>query len=124
MNFSEPNSFKHVFKVVITAKQLANDYQRLRLYLNQIGYNNSLLVGPEVNHIGDNVGESYMAEFLENDENSINYCTWHQYYLNGREARVEDFINPVTFDFLTSELKSVKNTIDSVGQNLSMWLCM
>ncbi|XP_054001541.1 heparanase-like [Hylaeus anthracinus] len=121
---NEPNSFRHVFNRVVNAAQLANDYYQLRQLLNKLGYNESILVGPEVNHIGDtnHQGECYAETFLKNDKDSVNYVTWHQYYLNGREARVADFINVSTFNYLPMQIKSMKEAIKLSGKNILMWL--
>jgi len=50
----------------------------LRSLLNTSGYNkDSILVGPEVNHIGDSKnqrqGEDYAKDFLNMDEDCIDY---------------------------------------------------
>lgn len=121
---NEPNSFNHVFNINITAIQLAYDYHQLRQLLNEIGYSESLLVGPEVNHVGDinRIGEHYAKTFLENDKNSINYVTWHQYYLNGKEAQLIDFINISIFNYLPKQIKSMQEAIQSSGKIIPMWL--
>ncbi|XP_015439396.1 PREDICTED: heparanase-like [Dufourea novaeangliae] len=121
---NEPNSFHHVFSRNVSATQLANDYYQLKLLLNQIGYNWSILVGPEVNHVGDanHKGEHYAETFLKNDKDSVNYLTWHQYYLNGREAQVTDFINVSTFNYLPMQIRSMNEAIKSSGKNIPMWL--
>ncbi|KAK0097774.1 hypothetical protein PV326_013813 [Microctonus aethiopoides] len=121
---NEPNSFRHVFNRTVSAKQLADDYNHLRMLLNNLGYMSSILVGPEVNHIGDEnrMGELYAVEFLKNDKNSISYVTWHQYYLNGREATTKDFVNPEVFNRLPTQIDRVKNAIKEAGQNITMWM--
>ncbi|XP_043517824.1 heparanase-like [Frieseomelitta varia] len=121
---NEPNSFHHVFNRNVSAIQLAHDYHQLRQLLNEVGYNESLLVGPEVNHVGDidHKGEYYAKTFLENDKNSVNYVTWHQYYLNGREAQLTDFINISTFNYLPKQIKSMQEAIKSSGELIPMWL--
>ncbi|XP_043601188.1 heparanase-like [Bombus pyrosoma] len=121
---NEPNSFHHVFNRNVSATQLAHDYCHLRELLNEIGYNESLLVGPEVNHVEDTVhmGEQYAKTFLENDKNSVNYVTWHQYYLNGREAQLTDFINISIFNYLPKQIKSMQKAIISSGELIPMWL--
>lgn len=123
---SEPNSFYHVFNRRVNATQLASDYYQLRALLNQKGYNDSILVGPEVNHIGDKdrTGENYAETFLKNDKDSVNYVTWHQYYLNGREAQISDFINVSTFNYLPMQIESVNQAIKSSEKDIFMWLCM
>lgn len=115
-----------MFNRPVSAKQLAEDYIHLRRLLNQLGYETSFLVGPEVNHIGDNdkAGEKYATEFLENNENSVDFLTWHQYYLNGREAKVADFINPNVFNRLPIQINNVQDVINQTNKNLKMWMCM
>ncbi|KAI4503009.1 hypothetical protein M0802_002053 [Mischocyttarus mexicanus] len=120
---NEPNSFYHVFNRTITAEQLAIDYIQLRNLLNQKGYQESLLVGPEVNHIKkSDKGQSYVTIFMKNDKDSINYVTWHQYYLNGRDAEVKDFINPSTFQYLPTQIEIMLNAIKESRKSISMWL--
>lgn len=106
--------------------QLGKDYYQLRQLLNELGYNESLLVGPEANHVGETKrqGEQYIETFLENDNDSVDYVTWHQYYLNGRIARVSDFVNVSTFEYLQMQIKSMQEMIKQSGKNTSTWLCM
>lgn len=119
----EPNSFAHVFNRTVTATQLASDYVVLRKLLDSNGYESSNLIGPEVNHIGDHTGEKYAEEFLKNNIDSVTYVSWHQYYLNGREAKVSDFINPLVFNYLPSQIESVANVIKNSGKDVYMWIC-
>jgi len=111
--------------VTIPATELAKDYDHLRQLLNEAGYIDSILVGPEVNHVGDSneMGELYAKTFLSNQKNTVNYVTWHQYYLNGREAKVNDFVKPFTFNWLSAQINSMKQFIAESGKDVSMWLC-
>ncbi|XP_027840652.2 heparanase-like isoform X3 [Aphis gossypii] len=61
-------------------------------------------------------------EFLKNDEDCIDYVTWHQYYINGRTAKVQDFIDPKVFNILSKQIKSLQDVIDGVGKKIPMWL--
>ncbi|XP_028049551.1 heparanase [Monomorium pharaonis] len=121
---NEPNSFKHVFNVTVSATELAKDYDHLRQLLNEAGYVDSILVGPEVNHVGElsKMGEQYVKTFLSNQKSTVNFVTWHQYYLNGREAKVNDFVNPITFNWLPAQINSMRQFIAESGKNVSMWL--
>ncbi|XP_063988743.1 heparanase-like [Diachasmimorpha longicaudata] len=121
---NEPNSFNFVFGRGVPAAQLGKDYIHLRTLLNTLGYESSILVGPEANHIGDpdDKGVHYATEFLENDGQSVDFATWHQYYLNGREAKVMDFISPAVFNRLPAEINSFQRGINSSGRNVKMWL--
>lgn len=110
----------------VSAEQLAKDYCELRTILNQSGYQDSILIGPEANHIGDedHRGADYAEIFLRNVKNCVDYVTWHQYYLNGHIAQVQDFVNSKSFNKLPDEISTVAESIKSSGQNISMWLCM
>ncbi|XP_014487586.1 PREDICTED: heparanase-like isoform X2 [Dinoponera quadriceps] len=121
---NEPNSFHHVFNVTISATELAKDYDCLRQLLDEAGYVESILVGPEVNHVGDtnHMGEKYAETFLKSQKNTVNYVTWHQYYLNGREAKVQDFVNPHTFNYLPMQIKVMEDFVIASRKNVSMWL--
>jgi len=111
--------------VTISAVELAKNYDRLRELLNEAGYVESILVGPEVNHVGELnwIGEKYAETFLRNQKNTVDYVTWHQYYLNGREAKAKDFVNPLVFDWLPTQIKGMEKFIIASGKNVSMWLC-
>lgn len=111
--------------MAVSAVELAKDYDRLRRLLNEAGYIESILIGPEVNHVGElnHVGEDYAETFLENQRSTVNFISWHQYYLNGREAKVNDFINPLTFNWLPAQIKGMQESVAASGKNVSMWLC-
>ncbi|XP_027840651.2 heparanase-like isoform X2 [Aphis gossypii] len=84
-------------------------------------------VGPEVDNIKNPInityqGQYYVKEFLKNDEDCIDYVTWHQYYINGRTAKVQDFIDPKVFNILSKQIKSLQDVIDGVGKKIPMWL--
>lgn len=124
-SFSEPPNFPLLFNTTIPAEQLAKDYCHLRSLLNSLDYENSILVGPEVNQVGGPHfnGENYTRIFLENSKQSTNYATWHQYYLRGEDAKVEDFLNVTTFNYLPYLVKSMQSAIDNSGNKIPMWLC-
>lgn len=79
-----------------------------------------------MNHVGEvnRKGEMYAETFLESQKNVVNYVTWHQYYLNGREAKAADFVNPRIFNWLPVQIESIGSVVAASAQNVSMWLCM
>ena len=123
--FPEPPSFPLIFNLTITPEQLANDYYNLRSLLNSAGYKDSILIGPEVNQVGGSShrGENYAQEFLNNSRNSVNYVSWHQYYLRGEDAQVKDFINASVFNYLSFSINSMEKAVNSSGNSVPMWLC-
>ncbi|CAG9781724.1 unnamed protein product [Diatraea saccharalis] len=120
---NEPNSFPHVFNISVTPRMLARDFKKLRKLLNETGYNNSLIVGPDTTRPQPKRPEclKYMVEFLSNGSHNINVRSWHQYYLNSRTAKLEDFWNPDTFDLLEEQIKTMK-THTANYSHIPMWL--
>ncbi|XP_061720332.1 heparanase-like [Cydia pomonella] len=120
---NEPNSFHHVFNISITPQALAQDFKHLRKLLNHYRYKHSMLVGPDTTRPQESRPEClrYMVDFLSNGSDYINARSWHQYYLNSRTAKLEDFWNPDTFDLLKSQLKTMHDHTTQY-KNIPMWL--
>lgn len=120
---NEPNSLKHVFNVSINPKMLAHDFKKLRKVLDDHGYKKSLLVGPDTTRPQPHCRNclEYMVEFLSNGSNYINVRSWHQYYLNSRTTKLEDFWNPSTFELLNDQIMTMKNNTLRYN-DIPMWL--
>ncbi|XP_045770961.1 heparanase-like [Maniola jurtina] len=120
---NEPNSFPHVFNISISPRTLSHDYKKLRKLLNHHGYKKSWLVGPDTTRPQENRPNclNYMVEFLGNVSHHINIRSWHQYYLNSRTAKLEDFWNPDTFDLLKEQIETMQNHTKKY-RHIPMWL--
>ncbi|XP_032527276.2 heparanase-like [Danaus plexippus] len=120
---NEPNSFRHVFNLTVTPQELAHDFKKLRNLLNHHGYKKSLLVGPDTTRPQDHQPNclKYMVEFLGNGSHFVNARSWHQYYLNSRTAKLQDFWNPETFDLLKEQIETMQNHTKKY-HNIPMWL--
>ncbi|KAJ2954042.1 hypothetical protein O0L34_g2255 [Tuta absoluta] len=120
---NEPDSFKHVFNVSISPQMLAKDFKKLRKLLKHHGYKNSLLVGPDTTRPQPHRPHTleYMVQFLGNGSQAIDARSWHQYYLNSREAKLEDFWNPVTFNYLNVQIETMINHTKKYSHK-PMWL--
>ncbi|XP_013189437.1 heparanase [Amyelois transitella] len=120
---NEPNSYQHVFNTTITPAMLAQDFKKLRKLLNHSGYKHSLLVGPDTTRPQPNRPEclEYMVQFLHNASHYINVTSWHQYYLNSRTAKLEDFWNPETFDLLAKQIHTMRSHTEKYS-HIPMWL--
>lgn len=120
---NEPNSFQHVFNESVTPQILAKDFEKLRKLLNHNGYRHSLIVGPDTTRPQPHRPEclKYMIEFLGNGSHYINVRSWHQYYLNSKTAKLEDFWNPETFDLLRQQIETMQNHTKKY-KNIPMWL--
>ncbi|KAM3968905.1 LOW QUALITY PROTEIN: heparanase-like protein [Aphomia sociella] len=120
---NEPNSYHHVFDIIITPHVLAQDFKKLRKLLNHFGYNNSLLVGPDTTQPRPEQPQclQYMVEFLGNGSHAVNVTSWHHYYLNSRTAKLEDFWNPDTFDLLKERIQTMRSHTKRYAHT-PMWL--
>ncbi|KAK6633333.1 hypothetical protein RUM44_003935 [Polyplax serrata] len=106
---NEPNSFIHVFNELIRPDQLAEDYKQLRKIMNSSTlYSTSKLIGPEVTKPKAMLLPSltYLKQFLM-ATHDIDVVSWHQYYMHGKTATLNDFINPETFDELSSQIRHI-----------------
>ncbi|XP_069687978.1 heparanase-like isoform X3 [Periplaneta americana] len=128
-SMSEPNSFLHVFGTTVPADQLAQDFMKLSDILwSYPRYRKSLIVGPDVTHPRlqrqtFEVQEKpmrYLRNFLNKASRVINAITWHQYYLNGRKARLEDFVSPDVLNVLACQISAVLKV--TTGIPLPIWL--
>lgn len=131
---NEPNSFRHVFNITIPPEQLARDFITLKSLIDDYSPG-SKLVGPDTTRPQPKRPDciQYMKNFLTslteydnetsaNVSDYINAVAWHQYYLNGREATLDDFWVPDTFDLLKSQIDTMRENIDGIRGDTPMWL--
>ncbi|XP_021921149.1 heparanase-like isoform X2 [Zootermopsis nevadensis] len=122
---NEPNSFNHVFGTPLSGHQLGQDFVELRRLLNSYPrYNTSLLVGPDVTRpLIHQIGEQpipYLKSFLARATGAISAITWHQYYLNGRKAKLKDFVSPDVLNILACQISALCSA--TTGVHLPLWL--
>ncbi|XP_065342829.1 heparanase-like [Cloeon dipterum] len=122
---NEPNAYRHKFDTFVEASQLGEDFVNLRELLNQYPrYSRSFLLGPDITRprplkLAD---LDYLREFLRTAAPRLNAVTWHQYYLNGREATLQDFLNVETYNVLYEQIGLVKNVMKSMALGMPVWL--
>ncbi|CAH1974215.1 unnamed protein product [Acanthoscelides obtectus] len=123
---NEPNSYHHKFNTSVSPEQLAKDFQTLKSLLEEYPlYSNAMLVGPDVDRLVTKNGqnEEYLRVFLSHIGRLIDAITWHQYYVNGRTATAQDFLNPVIFDTLKTQIKTMKSILNGTHlSNKPFWL--
>ncbi|KAM9237787.1 heparanase isoform 2-T2 [Dugong dugon] len=102
---NEPNSFLKKSGIYIDGFQLGEDFIELHKLLRKSTFKNAKLYGPD---IGQPRGKTVkmLRSFLKAGGEVIDSVTWHHYYLNGRTATKEDFLNPDVLDtFILSAQK-------------------
>uniref|UniRef100_A0A2K6MGM1 Heparanase n=1 Tax=Rhinopithecus bieti TaxID=61621 RepID=A0A2K6MGM1_RHIBE len=97
--YSKPNSFLKKADIFINGSQLGEDFIQLHKLLRKSTFKNAKLCGPDVGQPRRKTAEM-LKSFLKAGGEVIDSVTWHHYYLNGRTATEEDFLNPDVLDIL------------------------
>uniref|UniRef100_A0A8C9W062 Heparanase n=1 Tax=Scleropages formosus TaxID=113540 RepID=A0A8C9W062_SCLFO len=119
---NEPNSFEKKADVRVDGYQLGQDFLHLRNILkNSKLYHTTGLYGPDVSQ-PKNHRKDLLQGFLETAAKAIDACTWHHYYVNGREASMEDFLSPKVLDTLTTKITKVLQTVTLASPGKKVWL--
>ena len=123
---NEPNHYQHKVHRSISPEQLARDFWLLRRLLQRgiggDGVSDALLVGPDVTRPKNRRDLEYLHEFLKDAINAIDAITWHQYYLNGRTATLEEFTDPETLNLLKPLIQRVLDVREVTGPAKPIWM--
>lgn len=126
---NEPNSFCHVFGQEVTPIQLARDYDTLSIILKKFPiYQKSKLLGPDITAPrGPKRRQlstlTYLDKFLSKAKNIVSAATWHQYYISGRNATLEEFMSPSIMDVLKREIGDIKAVVTKNTNNrFPIWI--
>ncbi|XP_048250529.1 heparanase-like [Haliotis rufescens] len=115
---NEPNLYYRHRNTTVSDAQLGRDFMELKQVLQGTVYKSSLIIGPDTAGYKD----TFIKNFLSHGGASvINVLTFHQYYFNGRTAKLEDFSKYSIMNRLTSTLHSVMNTVRG-HHGLVAWL--
>ena len=70
-------------------------------------------MGPDVTRPRGKHSKSlkYLRDFLKSAGKTISAATWHQYYINGRTAVLENFTDPNVLDLLKTEIQRVLRVV-------------
>ncbi|XP_046946747.1 heparanase isoform X4 [Lynx rufus] len=103
---NEPNSFRKKAGIFIDGLQLGEDFVKLHKLLAKSTFKTVNLYGPD---IGQPRGKTVkmLTSFLKAGGEVIDSVTWHHYYLNGRIATKEDFLNPDVLDTFASSVQKI-----------------
>ncbi|KAI5622557.1 heparanase precursor [Silurus asotus] len=119
---NEPNSYEKKAAIRLTGSQLGEDFLHLRNILQKSAlYNSSGLYGPDVSQPRDH-RKDLLTGFLESGAKAIDACTWHHYYVNGRDASLDDFLDPKVLDMLAVKTDKVLKIVHSLSPGKKVWL--
>ncbi|KAM4708435.1 heparanase [Discoglossus pictus] len=119
---NEPNSFRKKSGIYVDGSRLGKDFVMLHnLLSNYSRYRNSGLFGPDIGQ-PKKQSQKMLKSFLSAGGKIINSVTWHHYYVDGRSASKEDFLNPDILDTLISEIQTVFKIVDDTVPGKLVWL--
>lgn len=118
---NEPNSFQKKAGIFIDGLQLGEDFIELHELLGNSTFKNTKLYGPDV---GQPRGKTVkmLRSFLKAGGGVIDSITWHHYYLNGRIATKEDFLNPDVLDTFILSVQKVFQVVNKTRPHKKVWL--
>lgn len=119
---NEPNSFEKKAGIRVDGYQLGQDFTRLREMMSESKfYHDAGLFGPDIGQPRDRRTD-ILEGFLRSGAEAVDACTWHHYYVNGRNTSLEDFLDPEILDTLASKTKEVLEKVKLVSPGKSVWL--
>nr|XP_051675571.1 heparanase isoform X2 [Oryctolagus cuniculus] len=118
---NEPNSFWKKAGIFIDGLQLGKDFIELRKLLEKFTSSSAKLYGPDV---GQPRGKTVkmLSSFLKAGGAVIDSVTWHHYYVNGRIATKEDFLNPDVLDTFIVSVQKVLQVVKETRPGKKVWL--
>ncbi|KAM7392397.1 hypothetical protein PAMA_007489 [Pampus argenteus] len=119
---NEPNSYEKKAGVRVDGYQLGQDFIQLRKMMSESTfYHDAGLYGPDVGQPRDH-RTPILDGFLQSGAEAVNACTWHHYYVNGRDTSLEDFLDPDVLDTLTLKTNEVLEKVKLLSPGKSVWL--
>ncbi|XP_012942806.1 heparanase isoform X2 [Aplysia californica] len=108
---NEPNFYKRNFNFSIPGDTLVKDFAELKRLTSEFDlYKNSKIYGPDVTGLHSYSSRLLLLEFLKDGGNKVvDAASWHHYYLDGRTATVEQFMDPKVLDGMKTELQTALN---------------
>ncbi|XP_028828965.1 heparanase [Denticeps clupeoides] len=132
---NEPNSFESKAGFYVSGHQLGLDFTDLRNILQESKfYQSAGLYGPDIgqprdrdhhhhHHHHHHHRSPYLLKgFLQRGAGAIDACTWHHYYVDGKTASLEDFLNPDVLDSLATVTNNVLKIVEDVSSGKKVWL--
>lgn len=119
---NEPNSYEKKAGVRVSGLQLGEDFVHLRKIMTESHfYQNSGLYGPDVGQPRDRRID-ILEGFLQSGSEAVDACTWHHYYVNGRDTSLEDFLDPEILDTLALKTNEVLEKVKQASPQKRVWL--
>uniref|UniRef100_A0A8C0VL82 Heparanase 2 (inactive) n=1 Tax=Cyanistes caeruleus TaxID=156563 RepID=A0A8C0VL82_CYACU len=120
--FSEPNNYRTLIGRSVNGSQLGKDYTQLRSLLQLIRtYSRAHLYGPNIGRPRKNV-IAFLEGFMKVAGGTVDAVTWQHYYIDGRVAKVTDFLKTRLLDTLSDQIRKIQKVVNTYTPGKKIWL--
>ncbi|CAH1277038.1 HPSE [Branchiostoma lanceolatum] len=119
---NEPNRLQKLSNRTVNATTLGQDFRKLRSLLSSSpAFKNSILAGPDTTR-PKNKTLRFLQRFLQVAASVLDAVTWHQYYIDGRTAVLDNFTDPTLLDMLARQITAINRVVNMTAPSLPVWL--
>ncbi|XP_030426577.1 inactive heparanase-2 isoform X6 [Gopherus evgoodei] len=105
---NEPNNYRTLTGRTMNGSQLGKDYIQLKSLLQLIRtYARTSLSGPSIGRPRKNV-IALLEGFMKVAGRTVDAVTWQHYYIDGRVAKVTDFLKTRLLDTLSDQIRKIQ----------------
>ncbi|GAB1604004.1 heparanase-like [Argonauta hians] len=122
---NEPDVYQLILPHRPDPRILAKDLWYLRSIMDVMPhYRETKLLGPDVTNLCVNVPayKNFLTKYLDAAHPFLDAVTLHQYYLDGKRAKLADFYNVKVMDVLKRELDSATEILTKHAPGKKLWL--
>ncbi|NXR21905.1 HPSE2 protein, partial [Cinclus mexicanus] len=119
---NEPNNYRTLIGRSVNGSQLGKDYTQLRSLLQLIRtYSRAHLYGPNIGRPRKNV-IAFLEGFMKVAGRTVDAVTWQHYYIDGRVAKVTDFLKTRLLDTLSDQIRKIQKVVNTYTPGKKIWL--
>ncbi|XP_077039122.1 inactive heparanase-2 isoform X2 [Agelaius phoeniceus] len=119
---NEPNNYRTLMGRSVNGSQLGKDYTQLRSLLQLIRtYSRAHLYGPNIGRPRKNV-VAFLEGFMKVAGGTVDAVTWQHYYIDGRVAKVTDFLKTRLLDTLSDQIRKIQKVVNTYTPGKKIWL--
>ncbi|NXP65219.1 HPSE2 protein, partial [Chloropsis cyanopogon] len=119
---NEPNNYRTLIGRSVNGSQLGRDYTQLRSLLQLIRtYSRAHLYGPNIGRPRKNV-VAFLEGFMKVAGGAVDAVTWQHYYIDGRVAKVTDFLKTRLLDTLSDQIRKIQKVVNMYTPGKKIWL--
>ncbi|XP_030426572.1 inactive heparanase-2 isoform X3 [Gopherus evgoodei] len=122
LTLTEPNNYRTLTGRTMNGSQLGKDYIQLKSLLQLIRtYARTSLSGPSIGRPRKNV-IALLEGFMKVAGRTVDAVTWQHYYIDGRVAKVTDFLKTRLLDTLSDQIRKIQKVVNTYAPGKKIWL--